>query len=41
MIMTVFPGIDLRIAKFFAGQGTSEGLDLTGYITSGDSDVSD
>ena len=30
------PGLDLRIAKFFAGQGTAEGLDLTGYITSGD-----
>ena len=30
------PGLDLRIAKFFSGQGTAEGLDLTGYITSGD-----
>ena len=30
------PGLDLRIAKFFAGQGSAEGLDLTGYISSGD-----
>ena len=30
------PGLDLRIAKFFAGQGEVEGVDLTGYITSGD-----
>ena len=30
------PGLDLRIAKFFAGQGEAEGADLTGYITSGD-----
>jgi len=27
--------LDLRVASFFSGQGDSEGVDLTGYITTG------
>ena len=30
------PQLSLRIASFFSGEGTAEGLDLTGYISSGD-----
>ena len=30
------PQLSVRIASFFKGQGDAEGLDLTGYITSGD-----
>ena len=31
-----YPSLDLKIASFFKGQGEGEGLDLTGYISSGD-----
>ena len=29
------PVLDIAIAKFFSGKGTAEGIDLTGYISSG------
>ena len=29
------PYLDIAIAKFFSGKGTAEGVDLTGYISSG------